>query len=412
MRNGNLEPVSGKADAMRPAGANGAEESPHSLPIDEVLAHLEASRHGLSRLEAADRLQRIGPNALPHTKPPSGFRVFLSQFTSPLIYVLLLAALVSLVIREYSDAVLIAAVLLVNAVIGTLQEYSAQRAAEALNRLVTTKARVLRDGDAFLVDSEDLVPGDVVRLESGDKVPADMRLLSGRDLEVDESLLTGESDTVGKDADAALAVDTPLGDRVNMVFAGTMVSRGRQYAVVVNTAGDTELGKIASGVLTRRQTKAPLIVRMERFTRRIAIAVGTASVAMAGIALTAGHRARRGLPSGGGAGGVGDPRGPARGADRGAGHRHAADGEAERHRPPARGGRGAGLLHLHRHRQDRDPDGKPADGATDRVAGRRALGGHRRNAGADRIDPHPVGQPVAATAGGARPPQPRRGSRQ
>lgn len=261
---------------------------PHTPEIDAVLSALNASRHGLSRGEAADRLQRFGPNALPHTEPPSAFAVFLSQFRSPLIYVLLLAALVSLAIHEWSDAVLIGAVLLVNAAIGTLQEYSAQRAADALNRLVKTKVRVLRDADAFLIDSEDLVPGDLVRLESGDKVPADMRLLSGRDLEVDESLLTGESDTVSKNADAVLPADCALGDRVNMVFAGTMVSRGRQNAVVVHTASDTQLGKIASGVLTEHAAKAPLIVRMERFTRRIAVAVGVASVTMAALALLQG----------------------------------------------------------------------------------------------------------------------------
>ncbi|MDJ0628303.1 MAG: HAD-IC family P-type ATPase [Rhodobacter sp.] len=261
---------------------------PHTPKIEEVLSSLDVTRHGLSRIEAADRLQRFGPNALPHTAPASVFRVFLRQFSSPLIYVLVLAALVSMVIQEWSDAVLIAAVLLVNAVIGTLQEYSAQRAAEALNKLVTTKARVFRDGDAFLIDSQELVPGDVVRLESGDKVPADMRLLSGRDLEVDESLLTGESETVIKDDEALLPAESALGDRVNMVFAGTMVSRGRQHAVVVDTASNTQLGKIAAGVLTKRPVKPPLIVRMERFTRRIAIAVGIASVTMAAIALTRG----------------------------------------------------------------------------------------------------------------------------
>jgi Ca2+-transporting ATPase len=261
---------------------------PHTQNIETVLSVLDVSRHGLSRAEAADRLLRYGRNALPHGDPPSALDVFLRQFSSPLIYVLLLAALVSMVIQEWSDAVLIAAVLLVNALIGTLQEFSAQRAAEALNRLVTTKARVLRDGDTFLVDSQDLVPGDIVRLESGDKVPADMRLLAGRDLEVDESLLTGESETVTKNDKAVLPAGSALGDRVNMVFAGTMVSRGRYQAVVVKTGSGTQLGNIAADVLTKRPVKAPLIVRMERFTRRIAVAVGVASVTMAAIALTRG----------------------------------------------------------------------------------------------------------------------------
>lgn len=278
-------PPSGAGNRTR---QDAAFPDPHQPAIDDVLARLQTSRKGLSGAEAADRLERFGPNALAHGAPPSPVQVFLRQFASPLIYVLLLAALVSMVIREWSDAALIAAVLLVNAIIGTLQEYSAQRAAEALSNLVTTKARVLRDGDATLIGSENLVPGDVVRLESGDKVPADMRLLSGRDLEVDESLLTGESATVIKDDEAALPAECALGDRLNMVFAGTMVVRGRQHAVVVNTASNTQLGKIAEGVLNRRPAKAPLIVRMERFTRRVAMAVGVASVAMAAIALTRG----------------------------------------------------------------------------------------------------------------------------
>ncbi|HCQ64066.1 MAG TPA: ATPase [Rhodobacteraceae bacterium] len=258
--------------------------SPHAQAIDAVLRELGVLAHGLSQAEAADRLQRIGPNALPHSKPPGISRVFLRQFSSPLIFVLVLAAVVSMAIREWSDAGFIAAVLVVNAIIGTFQEYSAQRAAEALDQLVTTKTRVLRDGDSYVIDAEELVPGDIVLLESGDKVPADLRLLAGRDLEVDESLLTGESAPVSKDADAMLPQDCALGDRINMVFAGTMVNRGRYRAVVCKTGAATQLGEIAAGALARRTVKAPLLARMERFTRRIALAVAVAAVAMASVA--------------------------------------------------------------------------------------------------------------------------------
>jgi magnesium-transporting ATPase (P-type) len=249
---------------------------------------LHGSPNGLSHAEAAARLQRYGRNSLPAAEPPGLVRVFLHQFTSPLIYVLLVAALVSLAIGEWSDAGFICAVLLLNAIIGTAQEYSAQRAATALQQLVTTRSRVLREGDTHERDAEELVPGDIVLLESGERVPADMRLLVSHDLEVDESLLTGESVAVFKRADGLLPVDSPLGDRLNMVFAGTLVNRGRARGIVTGTALHTELGHIASAVLGKPHTKAPLLVRMERFTRRVAILIGVAAVLMAGISLARG----------------------------------------------------------------------------------------------------------------------------
>jgi len=261
---------------------------PHASQATEVLAGLQSSASGLGHAEAAARLQRYGRNALPTAEPPGIALVFLHQFTSPLIYVLLVAAVVSVAIQEWSDAGFICAVLLLNAIIGTAQEYSAQRAATALQQLVTTRSRVLREGDADERDAEELVPGDIVLLESGERVPADMRLFTSHDLEVDESLLTGESSAVFKRADAVLPADSPPGDRVNMAFAGTLVNRGRARGVVTGTALDTELGRIASAVLGKPSTKAPLLVRMERFTRRVAILVGMAALLMAGVALARG----------------------------------------------------------------------------------------------------------------------------
>lgn len=288
--NSDVDPTGPGQEAadLRPDLLTRSSAAAHARAIDDVFSELKTSRHGLSQAEAAHRLQRFGPNALPTTKPPSVYRVFLHQFASPLIYVLVLAALVSSAIGEWSDAGFITAVLLVNATIGTFQEYSAQRAAEVLNQLVTTKARVLRDGDAHEVDADDLVPGDIVLIESGDKIPADLRLFSGRGLEVDESLLTGESVPVAKDADAALDEDSALSERANMAFAGTIATRGRQSGVVVQTGLSTQLGKIAASVLGKRSAKAPLLVRMERFTHRIAIAVGVAAIIMAAIALSRG----------------------------------------------------------------------------------------------------------------------------
>ncbi len=263
-------------------------DAPYAISGDELLSNLSSSVHGLSRQEFERRLGRYGPNALPRAKPSHIVMVFLHQFVSPLIYVLGVAAAISLLIQEYSDAGFIAAVLLLNAIIGTVQEYSAQQAAEALNNLVSTCCRVLREGDAYEVSAEELVPGDIVLLESGDKVPADLRLLSCRDLEIDESLLTGESLAVLKDAEQTLVRETALGDRCNMAFAGTMVSRGRGTGLVVGTALATELGRIASIVLGKGTAKAPLLLRMEKFTGKVALLVVIAAALMAAVALSRG----------------------------------------------------------------------------------------------------------------------------
>jgi len=274
-------------DPTRPA-TTAVVHRAHALTAAEALAAVEATAHGLSNAEAQARLGRFGANALPRPRPPHPLAVFLRQFLSPLIYILLLAAVVSAALGEWSDALFISAVLLINALIGATQEYSAQRAAQALQQMVSVQARVLRDGDAHVLDAEALVPGDVVTLESGSKVPADLRLLTAQGLEVDESLLTGESETVGKDAAPTFAEETVVGDRTNMAFAGTMVTRGRARGVVVATGLATELGQIARTVLGRAEVKPPLLLRMARFTTRIAIFIGAAVLIMAGASLAQG----------------------------------------------------------------------------------------------------------------------------
>jgi magnesium-transporting ATPase (P-type) len=262
--------------------------TPFAASGDEVINALRSSHHGLNHSEVAARLKQYGNNTLPRDKPDGIGTVFLRQFVSPLIYVLLAAALISLAIKEWSDAVFISAVLFINAVIGTIQEYSAQRAAEALKGLVATNCQVLREGDTYEINAEELVPGDIILLESGDKIPADVRLLDCHDLKADESLLTGESLATLKHADSVLKEDTSLGDRHNMTFAGTLVDSGRGRGVVVSTAFSTELGHIAADVLGKRATKAPLQLRMEKFTNRIAIIVGVAALIMAAVSLTRG----------------------------------------------------------------------------------------------------------------------------
>ncbi len=261
---------------------------PHTESAENVLDFLSSSHHGLSLQEAKQRLQQYGFNSLPKLKQAGVFQVFIHQFSSPLIYVLFAAAALSLVIKEWSDAGFIFAVLLINAIIGTVQEFSAQQAAAALQDLVRTCSRVLRAGDSYEIQSEELVPGDIVVLESGDRFPADMRLLTENNLEIDESLLTGESSSITKNADVILDEETVLADRQNMVFAGSLVVRGRAHAVVVTTALLTELGNIAASVLGKSSGKAPLLVRMETFTHRVAIIVGVAATIMSVIAFMRG----------------------------------------------------------------------------------------------------------------------------
>ena len=261
---------------------------PHTESGENILDLLSSSHHGLSLDEAKIRLQQYGLNTLPRLKQPGLIKVFVHQFVSPLIYVLFAAAALSILIQEWSDAGFIFAVLLINATIGTVQEFSAQQAAAALQNLVKTRSRILRSGDSYEVQSEELVPGDIVLLESGDRVPADMRLLKENNLEIDESLLTGESLSVTKNADVILSEDTILADRQNMVFAGSLVVRGRAHAVVVTTALSTELGNIAASVLGKSSGKAPLLVRMEKFTHRVAIIVAIAASIMSAVALMRG----------------------------------------------------------------------------------------------------------------------------
>ncbi len=264
----------------------------HTRPIEEVLKKLEVGPNGLSLSEAKSRLDLFGPNLLPQPKSPGIISIFFRQFLSPLIYILLLAAGVSLFLSEFSDALFIFLVLLVNAIIGTVQEYRAQRSAEALKNLVATSARAEREGEAYEIEAKDLVPGDIVLLESGNKVPVDLRLISTKGLEINESLLTGESKPTLKNNHVQLATDTPVADRLNMAFAGTFVTRGRGRGVVTATASATELGKIAQAALGEISAKPPLLLRMEKFTTRIGLTILFLVLLIAGVASTQGSSLR------------------------------------------------------------------------------------------------------------------------
>lgn len=232
-----------------------------------------AAAPGISSELAAARLAQYGPNVLPEPESDGLLKIFLRQFGSPFIYVLLVAALVSLALGQRINSLFIFLVLLLNAVIGTVQEYSAARAAAALRGMVPYRATVIRDGRAITVNTSEVVPGDYVQLVSGDRVPADLRLVQAWELQVDESMLTGESIASVKDCGANSADGAPLCERDDYCFAGTVILRGRGAGVVTATGTATEIGRIAADVGRATDVAPPLLARMERFTLRITYAI-------------------------------------------------------------------------------------------------------------------------------------------
>lgn len=258
----------------------------HTWDAAATVARLRSdAAQGLSAAEAAERLRRFGPNTLPRRPPTPWWVIFLRQLASPIIYVLLMAAALSLAIGDLTDAAFIGVVLLVNTLIGGIQELRAERSTAALQKLLRFAAPVVRDGRIVDIEAEQVVPGDVLVLESGARVPADARLLSATGLRVDESLLTGESLPVEKDPHWTGPQGAALADRRNMIFAGSTVQRGRLRAVVVATGASSEVGRLARDVLTGPGGRVPLTVRLERLSRAIGfwVLVMSAVVALLGV---------------------------------------------------------------------------------------------------------------------------------
>ncbi len=260
----------------------------HACDHEALLERLRSSPAGLGDEEAARRLSWYGPNRLPESPPRSLAALFLSQFRNPLIYILLIAAVITAAIGDLTDTAFILVVVLINAAIGTYQEERAERSAEALRSLLTATAQVRRGGRVLEIPADDLVLGDVVLLESGRRVPADLRLLEARDLLIDESTLTGESVAVEKGVGGPLPHEAPVADRWTMAFAGSAVTSGRAAGVVVATAEYTQMGQIAESITGVESAKPPLLIRMEQFTRRIALGVLGAGLVLGAIALARG----------------------------------------------------------------------------------------------------------------------------
>ncbi len=239
----------------------------HNLPTSEVLARLGVEPgQGLAREEVVRRLAEYGANTLPEAEHRPLWRVLLRQFVSPLIYILFVAAIIAFAMGHGGDAVVILIVVIINAVIGTVQEGRAERSMESLRRLSVLKLRVLRGGREEIIEAHELVPGDLVLLSAGDAVGADTRLLEASALEVAEAALTGESLPITKHPEP-LPEDTSLADRRNMIYSGTHITAGRGKAVVVATGLATEVGKIARLTASAADSKTPLELRIQQFGR-------------------------------------------------------------------------------------------------------------------------------------------------
>lgn len=238
----------------------------HNITHEQALSYLETTHAGLSEAEAEKRLSEFGPNQLPEPPRKNPILRFVQHFHNILIYVLIAAATITALLGHVVDTFVIVAVVMINAAIGFIQEGKAEKAMDAIRHMLALRASVIREGKRQTIHGEQLVPGDIVMLEAGDKVPADLRLIKTHGLQIQESILTGESMAVEKHA-SGVAVETPLGDRFCMGFSGTTVTSGQGTGVVVATGADTEIGRI-SGLLSEVQTlNTPLVVQMAVFAK-------------------------------------------------------------------------------------------------------------------------------------------------
>src|SRR3972149_2461348 len=243
----------------------------HALDAEKVLHRLRSDPHsGLTQEEVGKRRAEYGPNELRKEEKASRLSLFLSQFKNLLILILLAATALSLLVGEWVDALMIAAIVLLSAILGFIQEYKAEQALEALKKMLSPTITVLRDGKEEEIPSRDLVPGDMLLLEAGDKIPADARLIEIHSLRCDEAPLTGQSVPVGKDV-RPLPEDVRVSDRKNTVFTGTTVTYGRGKAVVTSTGMNTEFGKIAEEVTTVEAEKSPLEKRTDEIGKWLGI---------------------------------------------------------------------------------------------------------------------------------------------
>ena len=259
-------------------GVNVSAKAWHAVDAEAVFGKTGTSPKGLSQAEAAERLKKFGLNRLTPQRKRGPLKRFLSQFHNVLIYVLMAAALVTILLDHWVDAGVIIGVVFVNALIGFIQEGKAEKALDAIRNMLSSNALVMRDGKRVTVPAEDLVPGDIVFLQSGDKVPADLRLFSVRDLRIEEAALTGESVPVEKNIDAVDEAAV-VGDRLGMAYSGTLVTYGQGSGIVVATGDATEIGRISTMLAEVQPLTTRLLVRIAEFGRWLTVAIISLSVA-------------------------------------------------------------------------------------------------------------------------------------
>ncbi|MBS1202853.1 MAG: ATPase, P-type (transporting), superfamily, subfamily, partial [Chromatiaceae bacterium] len=261
----------------------------HLRAIGEVLAELSTSPEGLSADQAADRLAEQGPNELPSADSVSPWSILGEQFKNLLVIILLIAVGISAFLGEVLEAVVIAVIVLFAILLGFVQEYRAERAMEALRRMAAPTARVLRGGRELVIPSRELVPGDLVLLGAGDRIPADLRLIEAFNLRVNEAALTGESQSVDKTTDTLSAPDLGVGDRVNLAYSGTDVVYGRGRGLAVATGLDTQFGQVTGMLAAVEQSRTPLQQNLDRVGRVLAVAAGLVVVLIAGLGVLRGE---------------------------------------------------------------------------------------------------------------------------
>lgn len=253
--------------------------------VEEVLQEQESSSGGLSNAQAADRLKKYGPNALVEGKKKGVLQVFLEQFKDLLVVILIVAAIISMLSGQGESTIVIFAVLILNAILGTVQYFKAEKSLESLKAMSSPTAKVLRGGAKVEVPSKEVVPGDIVFLEAGDLVVADGRVIENFSLKVNESSLTGESEGVEKTEEVIPGEKVALGDQKNMVFSGSLVTYGRATVVVTDTGMHTEIGKIASLMNQTQQRKTPLQQSLDDFSKKLAVIILAICVVVFGLSL-------------------------------------------------------------------------------------------------------------------------------
>ena len=256
-----------------------------SMPYEEVLKEFKVSCNGLSDKQLKENLEKYGLNQLTEKKKQTVLEVFLGQFKDLLVLILIAAAIISAITGNLESTLVIFAVIILNAILGTVQHFKAEQSLDSLKALSAPSAKVYRNGVKVEIPSKEIVPGDILILEAGDMISADGRIIENYSLQVNESSLTGESESVNKFVEAIESEEIALGDQKNMVFSGSLVTYGRALVIVTATGMDTEIGKIAHLMEETQEKQTPLQVSLDDFSKKLAIGILAVCIVVFGISL-------------------------------------------------------------------------------------------------------------------------------